>query len=116
MDKQIRINRLTDQLDMQIASFEMQVDRLQKRKDKLYQIAARLDDPHALVPNSVKSIEDWLVDHPFPNAVLASIYINRFKAYEASLYSYTTMHDYHIVKCESAEYYRNKFNIKNNGY
>lgn len=116
MNKQQRIDKVLKEISDEQCKLEQRIRILDDRNCILNRIANDLDDPHALIPNSVKSIEDWLSGHPYPSAVLSSICRNRNEAFQYSLYSYTTMHDYHIVKCELPEYYRNKFNIKNNGY
>nr|DAT27604.1 MAG TPA: hypothetical protein [Caudoviricetes sp.] len=116
MDKQQRIEELQQRISNQKSMLLQRINILNNRDDHLHKIASMLDDPHALVPNSVNSVEDWLCGHPFPNSVLAAICRNKKEAFERSLFSHTTMYEYHIVKCESVGYYRNKFNIKKYGY
>jgi len=111
MNKQQRIDKALKEISDQICKLEQRISILDNRKSTLIRISNGLDDPHALIPNSVQSIEDWLYGHPYPSAVLSSICRNRNEAFQRSLYSYTTMHDFHIVKCESVEYYKNKLKI-----
>lgn len=115
-DKQQRIDKMLENISEQICMLEQRKSILDDRKNILNRVANELDDPHALIPNSAKSVEDWLYGHPFPNAVLSNICRNKNEAYRLSLFSHTTMYEYHIVKCDSVEYYRNKFNIEKDGY
>lgn len=115
MDKQQRIEKLQQRISNQTSMLQQRINILNNRNDHLHKIAGKLDDPHALIPNSVKSVEDWLCNHPFPDAVLSAICRNKKEAFELSLFSHTTMYEFHIVKCESANFYRNKLNITNDG-
>lgn len=67
---------------------------------QLFSIKQRnLDDPHALIPNLYKSVEEWLNDNRFPNTVISMIFKNRTEAEMAQISCNTYQEHYHVVKC-----------------
>jgi hypothetical protein len=58
-----------------------------------------LNDPHAVIPKQYKTIEDWLENHPFPNAVNAMRCKNKLEAENVLISCMVYRESYHIVKC-----------------
>lgn len=103
---QERIDALQQRIRSEQSRLRNRINILENRHNRLSKIGINLQDPHALIPNKYKNVEDWLTGHPFPNTVLSMIYRNFAEARQVSYSCYTYQYDYHIVKCEPKECYR----------
>ena len=107
MTKQQRIEKLQRMIRDEQSRINDRKSILEKRFVRLTKIALQLDDPHALIHRDYKSVEDMISDHPNIKNVSLQIYKNKNLAEDASYSCYTYQYEYHIVKCESKEYYQN---------
>lgn len=109
MTKTQRINRLYSQISAESSALQSRLAQLDNRRSKLNRIAKSIDEPHALIPNSCRSVEEWIEGHPFPSAVIANVFPNYATAFDASHFSIFVEMNYHVAPCESREYYRLKY-------
>ena len=109
-DKQQRINRLLDKIALERSMHYRRIGLLQERINRLNRIARKLHDPHALIPKSYASIDEWLNNcGSFPNHIIGMIFENKISAIEVSYCCNTYQSDYHVVKCNEKEYYIEKY-------
>lgn len=105
-----------DYLDLlirnKISKLRSEIEKLENRKQRVFKYSLELDDPHALIPQDCKSIEQWLDGHPFPNTCISQIYKNRSYAEMAQLACNTYQEFYHIVRCKPKDYYKNIYESK----
>jgi hypothetical protein len=113
MDKQEKIERLRDKIDTQKAFLQHRIDILDKRCNILAGIERKLKDPHALIPVSCNSFEEWIKGHPFPDSCICNIYENKYNARSTQYVCNTYQIDYYVVKCKSREFYKEKYIKKN---
>ena len=81
-----------------ISILENNIKEWRKDLSDLHNLEIKLDDPHALIPNSYKSMDEWVDGHPFPESCLSMIYKNRADAEDVQMSSYNYTFDYHVVK------------------
>ena len=109
MRKTDRILRLREQINRELSSLNQREQILRNRNNRLNVISLTIDEPHALIPRSYATVDDWLKGHRFPQFVISNVYKNSTIAFQVSLSCYTYQYDYHIVRCESREYYEQKY-------
>lgn len=99
-------NMTQQEIDSKMEKLSAKRHQLQKEMDEVNQEIRKLsieqfnvDDPHALIPKSYKSISDWIEGHPFPNTVISMIFQNRTKALMAQKSCNSFQENYHVVRC-----------------
>ena len=110
--KQRQGELLEKQISRKLQRLRFQIFILEHRKSKVARILNELDDPHALIPKDYQSFDEWIMDIPYPYTCIGMIYKNKTKAEIASCCCYIYQEDYHIVPCESKEYYKQKYKEK----
>lgn len=91
---------------MLISELNTKINKLQHLKDGVNAFMHTINDPHALIPMQYKNFEDWAKETPFPKFCINHVFPNKRCAEIYQLCSYTYMYDYHVVKCNSVEYYK----------
>lgn len=74
------------------------VDLIDEELHSLLLLEGRLEDPHALIPNSYSSYEEAIAEHPFPEFIQSHKYKNRREAQAVKNCSNTYLTHYKIVK------------------
>ena len=95
-----------------ISKLMSEVEKLNNRKQRVFEYSLKLEDPHALIPIDYKTIEQWLDGHPYPNTCISHIYKNRSYAESVQLACNTCQEFYHIVRCKPKDYYKKKYESK----
>ena len=109
-DKQSRINHLLGKIEIERSMHYHRIGLLQERINNLNKIAHKLHDPHALIPKSYASIDEWLDNcGSFPQFLIDMIFENKISAIQVSYCCNTYQSDYHIVKCNDKDYYIEKY-------
>ena len=106
---QIQVERLEYSINRRISDLREELRRLENRRSKVLKVLSSLDDPHALIPKDCKTFEDWLINHPFPYSCISMIYKNKTQAEHVSYCCYVYQYDYHVIRCESKEFYKEKY-------
>lgn len=109
-DKQSRIDRLLNRLSIEESMHRRRIDILQERRNKLIKISHKIKAPHALIPKSYATIDEWLDDcTSFPQFIIQMIFDNKAQAVDVSYCCNTYQSDFHIVKCKAKDYYYKKY-------
>lgn len=106
---QIQGEWLEHRINKKISDLLEELRRLENRRSKVLGVLSSLDDPHALIPKDCKTFEDWLIDHPFPYSCIGMIYKNKAHAERVSYCCYNYQEGYHVIPCESKDYYKEKY-------
>lgn len=106
---QIQGERLEYSINRRICDLRKELRRLENRRSKVFDVLSSLDDPHALIPKDCKTFEDWLIDHPFPYSCIGMIYKNKTQAERVSYCCNNYQDYYHVIPCESKEFYKEKY-------
>lgn len=103
MNKQEELELAINKLQSDKSELQNRIILIDNQIKELHGEELKLFDPHALIPNSCKTFEDWIKDHPFPDACLSMIYRNKQEAKNVSYCCYTYQYDYHIVRIRPEE-------------
>jgi hypothetical protein len=109
INKQERIDRIKNRIREEQSLLQYRINMLDNRHNILTGIESKLKEPYALIPIDCNSFEDWITGHPFPYSCICHVYENKFNAQNAQYVCNTYQIDYHIVKCESREFYKEKY-------
>lgn len=96
---QEEIDRKIGELKSKRAHIQNELNNINQEIRKLNIRQLEVDDPHALIPKSYKSISDWIEGHPFPNTVISMIFQNRTKALMVQMSCNSYQENYHVVRC-----------------
>ena len=105
LSKTDRVDILNKRLSEQIGDLRSQIKLLEQRRQKINQIAHRIEEPHALVPKRYNDVNAWLQGHPFPTACIDHVFKNKALALERLHTSDNYQKFFHIIKCEPREFY-----------
>lgn len=104
-EKQSQCDRLNHIIGMEISKLYQRIDMLKRHKMKIHKIELTIDDPHALIPDCYRTIEECLGKYAFPNTWLGYIFKNRYDADRAQLSCNTYQECWHVVPCKPREHY-----------
>ena len=109
MNKAKRIHIAISAIDMQLTALKQREVILRKRLQNLNNIAMYIDDPHAVIPKSYQTLDEWFKGHPFPQSLINHVCKNEYKAREMHVCCNTYYFDYHVVPCQPKIYYIEKY-------
>ena len=109
MSKTKRIHIAISAIDIQLDALKQREEILLKRLQNLNNIAMSIDDPHAVIPKSYRTLDEWFKGHPFPKSLINHICKNEYKAREMQDCCNTYYFDYHVVPCQPKAYYIEKY-------
>ena len=99
-------------ISKKISELRFEIEKLEKRRAKVFKYSLNLEDPHALIPKDCKNIEQWLDGHPYPDSCISQIYKSRGEAERVQLACNTYQEFYHIVRCKPKDYYKTHYESK----
>ena len=109
MSKTKRIDIAISAIDMQLSVLSQRELILRKRKQRLNNIAIGIDEPHAVIPKSCRTLDEWFNGNRFPESIINHICKNKYKAREMQVCCNTYYFDYHVVPCQPKAYYTEKY-------
>ena len=103
MNKQEELELAINKLQSDKSKLQNSIILIDNQINELHGEELKLFDPHALIPNSRKTFEDWIKVHPFPDFCLSMIYRNKQEAKNVSYCCYTYQYEYHIIRIRPEE-------------
>lgn len=96
--RQMDIDDQKFSLITKIAALRVEVRKLEDALIELSRQEIELDDPHALIPKNMESLNHWLKGHPYPHNVKSMVFKNRSEAERVRLCCNNYQEHYKIVR------------------